>query len=217
MIKSLLLGCLLVLATTNSYAQKYYDFNKRSGKWEISFILQQTDDTDFEFDTDITLDVEEQIGWGFQFGYNIDQHWNLSFAMDSYKADYDTSGVVDEDGNPSDFRHEMDSFSGQFNGTYHFMTGRFTPYVEAGLGWTYLDSNVSNGRYYYSCGIYYCSYRSDSYDDSSFSYHTGVGLRYEFGNRAFIRGSLARRWIDLSSASGTPEVDYLRVEIGTMM
>jgi opacity protein-like surface antigen len=217
MTKNLLLGCLLLLATANSSAQNYYDFNKRTGKWDISFILQQTGDQDLEFNDNIKLDVEEQIGWGFQFGYNFDQHWNLSFAMDSYRADYDTKGIVDEDGDPSDFRHEVDSFSGQINGTYHFMKGRFTPYVEAGLGWTYLDSNISNGRYYYSCGFGYCSYRGDSYDDSSFSYHTGLGLRYEFGNRVFIKGSLARRWTDLSKASGTPDVDYFRFEIGTLL
>jgi opacity protein-like surface antigen len=208
--------CLCLIATTAS-AQEYYDFNKRSGKWELSLFIQQTGDQTVDFTDTLSLDVDSQTGWGFQFGYNFDQHWNLSFAVDSYKADYRTRGIVDKDGNPADFTHEMNSFSGQFNATYHFMTGRFTPYIEAGLGWTYLDSNISNGRYYYNCGFYYCYYYGDTYDDSSFSYHTGAGLRYEFENKVFIKAGYAIRWVDMDSPNNTSDVDYGRIELGFLM
>ncbi len=217
MIKAIIIPFFLLVFAADSLAQQYYDFNKRSGKWEVIFILQENGDQDLDFSNNVSLDVEEQIGWGFQLGYNLDQHWNLSFAFDVSQPDYKTRGVVDEDGNPANFNHELDAFTGQFNATYHFMSGRFTPFIEAGLGWTYLDSNVSNGRYYYSCGFYYCRYYSDSYDDSSFSYHTGAGLRYEFDNKVFIKGSYARRWIDINKASGTPDIDYIRFELGFLM
>lgn len=214
----LLIIAISVLAfAAHSSAQQYYDFNKRSGKWEVMFMLQQNGQQDLDFGNDFSLNVKSTTGWGFQFGYNLNQHWNLSFAFDVARPNYRTRGFVTEEGQPANFNYELDSFSGQFNGTYHFMTGRFTPYAEIGLGWTYIDSNISNGRYYYTCGVFYCAYRSDSYDDSSFSYHAGAGLRYEFGNRVFIKAGIARRWIDMSDSSGTPDMDYARFEIGTLM
>jgi hypothetical protein len=217
----ILTASLLAFASTSAaQQQQYYDFNKRGGKWEVMFVLQQNDDYTLDFNKDVSADIKDQLGWGFQFGYNLDQHWNFSFAFDVANPDYRTRGLVDENLQPTDFTHESDTFSGQFNGTYHFMAGRFTPYLEAGLGWTYTDSNVSDGRYYYTCSPYYpfyCGYGSESYDDSSFSYHTGVGIRYEFGNKLFVKAGIARRWIDMSKASGTPEQDYARFEIGTLL
>jgi hypothetical protein len=41
--------------------------------------------------------------------------------------------------------HRLSHFTGQVDGVWNVLEGPFTPYLQAGVGWTHLDSNVSYG------------------------------------------------------------------------
>jgi opacity protein-like surface antigen len=101
---------------------------------------------------------------------------------------------------------------------WNFTDGPFTPYVQAGIGWTNIDSNVADGPPTTGCWWdpwwgYVCRSSYSTYDDTNFSYGAGVGLRYEFGygQRTFVKASYNIQIID---DRADPEYDIWRLEIG---
>jgi opacity protein-like surface antigen len=91
--------------------------------------------------------------------------------------------------------------------------------VQAGLGWTYIDSNVSDGRPTTGCWWdpwwgYVCADFYDTYDDNRFSYGAGAGLRYEFRNGMFVKGSYNLLELDGEGNGADPSFDLWRLELG---
>jgi len=118
----------------------------RADSWDISVSAIFQDSKSIGSDRGSSLDVDSEIGYGFNFAYNLSN--KLSFGMDFefLKPDYKAT-LVDDAGVRDDvvISHNMSQFNGRFKGTFNLMEGPFTPFFEAGLGWSYFDSNVLNG------------------------------------------------------------------------
>lgn len=208
-----------LVAVSHAQAQSFAGLNKeRAGRMETTIGVNQLNAWDVSGDQGSGLDVKSDQGWNFGFGYNFDNHWNLAFAVD-YNDPKFSATAVDEDGDSVNINHRMSVYSGQVNGTYHFLKGAFTPYVQAGLGWTYLDSNVSSGRpstgcwwtwYGYVCSSYY-----NTFNSTEFSYSAGAGVRYEFNRNIFIRAGYTSNWIESGDAS--KRLDMGRLELGFLL
>ena len=74
------------------------------------------------------------------------------------------------------------------NAIWHLMDGPLTPYVGAGLGWTWIDTNVPTGPPVTGCWwdpwwgyVCYTDYPTKTTD--AFSYQAILGVRYEFNPR----------------------------------
>lgn len=209
----------LLLMGAGAQAQSYLDAKKRVGTKEATFLVNYISDLQIDGKGGAGVNVSDDLGWGFGLGYNLDNHWNLGFAFDSNHSDYKAT-YVDGDGNANSLNHRLSTYSGQFNVQYNFSEKAFTPFVQAGLGWTYLDSNIANRPPVTSCWYdpwlgYICNTYSSTYSDNSFSYNTAVGLRWDFARTMFVRGSYGIRWVDLSKASSTPDMSVVNFEIGT--
>lgn len=191
---------------------------ERAGHWDFTLMAANSSGTKFELNDDSEVDTDGNWGWGFSFGYNFDNHWNLGFEM--AMNNNSRFSLSERPGLQDDVNGKMDSYRGQVNATYHFLEGSFTPFIVGGIGWQYTDTNVikslSNGCVWYPWYGYVCGTFANTYDDTSFSYNFGAGLRWDVTEGIFLRGSYGRQWIQFSKTNGTPYANIGRLELGFM-
>lgn len=207
----------LALVAMSAQAQWVSSATQRAQKWETTIGFYGTSSESSDGLNGSMLDVDSGYGIGFSIGYNMSQHLALRFDGSWSRADYDA--VLDtEDSGLVEISHELSLFNGQFNAVYNFFEGSFTPYVQAGLGWSYIDSNVSDGAPTTGCWWdpwwgYICAPFYSTYSDTNFSWNVGAGLRYEIGRNMFVRGGWEQTHIDGGSGAD-PTFDAIRLELG---
>ena len=191
----------------------------RGGKWEGTLQLIGNSSESSNGDFGSSLDVKSNIGIAGGLAYNLNSHFAIGFDASFIKPKYTAVFATEEDGLVT-VKHRMSVFSGQFNGVWNILDGPFTPYLQASIGWTYIDSNVSDGPPSTGCWWdpwwgYVCRSFFSTYDETSLSYGAGAGLRYEFDNRTFVKGSYNYQKVDVSGGAD-PSFDLWRLEIGWM-
>ena len=214
--------CATLLWSSYSHAAVVKVRGERAGHWDASFFLnyvggesQGQKNNPFEGYSK----VDNNMGWGLGFHYNFNAHWNLGFDMAFNNPDYQVqfnAANPGEEPNLTYVDHTANRFDGQINGQYNILSGSFTPYIQAGLGWTYMDSNIVKSLSYYCNGFYYypyCRTYANTYDDTSFSYNLGLGLRWDVSDAIFLKIAYIQQWVD-SSDSPSPQTG--RAEIGFM-
>lgn len=214
--------CLLVIALTPNlgYSQKA---TFRKGTADSSFVIKYQASNGIQYPEGSSVDFGSDYGWGLRVGYNHTSKFNASFQFDWASVPYTALlQPADDSSTVQTIRHKSDQWSGMAKGTYHFSTGRLTPYIEGGVGWVTIDSNIASGESSSGCwwlpwGPVVCDTWQYSYTDSSFAYELGVGLRFEPNPRTFVRGSIARKWVDTDFASTTPDYYTAQIEIGAMV
>ncbi|MGE0621640.1 MAG: porin family protein [Pseudomonadales bacterium] len=205
----------LLAATVASAAD-----SDRGGRWEATFQILGSSSESSNGENGSSLDLDSDTGWGFGFTYNFNQHLAVGFDAAFLSPDY-TAVVVPDGGGTVTVDHEADIFNGAVNGTWNILPGNFTPYIQAGIGWTYVDSNVVDGLPSTGCWWdpwwgYVCANFYDTYEDTRFSWNGGVGVRLEFQNDFFLKGSYNKVWVDGGQNSSDPDFDMWRIELGWM-
>lgn len=195
------------------------NYTKRSGKMESTFKLIYAQDASFDGQGGSTLDTKSDVGWGFSLGYNLNPHILLSYDFSSISPSYQAN-VVTDDGATVPIKHKMNVYDSQFNVAYNVLTSSFTPYVQAGLGWSYVDSNIASGPPGTVCWWdpwwgYVCDGYQNTYNDTRFSYNAAVGLRYELPNHLTFKLSYKQGWVDLSNSEDFSVGSY-QLEIGSI-
>lgn len=193
----------------------------RGKKWELSLGMIGTSSESDSAVNGSSIDFDSAVGWSFGAGYNLTSKLSLGFTGSFVRPKYSATYNTDEDGLVT-LDHKASIFNGHFNGTWHFMEGPFTPFVSAGLGWTHANSNVSRGPPVTGCWWdpwwgYVCRNYYSTYKDTQFSYSVGAGLRYDFENDWFVRGSINRLQLDGNGEGVEPKFDSWRLEVGWMV
>jgi len=223
-IKRLTLLLVLIALSTSVHAQRFNQKNIfdgiRHGQWEASLLAQYQNGTDASNAEGAALDIDNGWGWGFTIGWNWTEKWNLAYKFTLVKPDYSAT-IVPEDPElpPQTLNYTMSKYAHQFNVTYHFLKGPLTPYVQAGAGWTKLDSNVldrppTTGCWWDPWWGWICSTTWSTYDTTRFSYNVGLGLRWDVNGALFLRGSYNREFVNLKNTD--MDFDTLSLEAGFM-
>jgi opacity protein-like surface antigen len=188
--RNLVLAMLLIAVPCISTAQ-----STRSQNWEVSVSAIFQDSKSIGGEGTSSLDIDTETGFGVNFAYNLNSRLAIGMDFEFLNPDY-TAVLVDENGVLPDIviDHEISQFNGRIKGNFNFTEGPFTPFVEAGLGWSYFDSNVADGPPTTGCWWhpwwgYICENFYSTFDDTLFSYGVGAGLRYEFIGGSFIKAS----------------------------
>lgn len=212
---------LLCAGSAATFAAPYQDWEpQRAGRWETALQARYQDYDTLEFNDAITLDPDASWAAGFSIGYNFDQYLNLSLEVFGDEADY--SGTYDAgSGRFGHIDGSLDNSTGQFNVTYHWFDSAFTPFISAGLGWTYIDSHIIKNWSGYECWYhpwygYACGDVYNTYDDTVFSYNAALGMRWDISEQFFLRGSVGRQWLYMDDTSSHPTIDFGKLEIGMM-
>mgnify|MGYP001820383796 FL=1 len=192
----------------------------RTGKWEWSIAAIYQDSADSGAEGDSGLDVDGELGLGFNFTYNFSNKLSLGADFEWVRPDFTATLISDEDPPQSTtINHTLTQFNGRFKGTWNMIEGPLTPYLELGLGWSYFDSNVADGPPITGCWWhpwwgYICSNYYSTFSGTEFTYGGALGLRYDMRGGMFWKLSVNHYILDIGGAGADPELNAARLEIG---
>lgn len=218
-----LLLVLLALSTTveaQRFNKKKIHDNNRERTWEVSLLTQYQNSSSETNEGGSTIDIDSSLGFGLGVGWNWTEKLNLSWRFSVNKPDYSATIVPeDPDQPPININYKMDRLASQFDLTYNFFSGPLTPFVQAGIGWTKLDSNIPDEPPSFDCWWdpwwgYICFEEWSTYKTSKFTYNLGLGLRWDINRAFFMRGTYNKEFISLEN--GTKSFDTLVLEGGVM-
>lgn len=219
---SLLICTVLCSIASASHALVFRTPGSRAGTFDVSIVARYQDSANYNFNDGAKAHTDSSWGWGFDFGYNFTDHFNFGFDLSADSIDYSATFMPSWlPGTTARVDGQLDTYTAHFNATWNFLRGPVTPFVTAGVGWTYVDSNFSNGPPQIGCWWdpwfgYVCANFQDTKDETDFSWSAAVGLRWDVTDTVFLRGSVGTMWVDLNHASGTSDVNIGKVEIGFM-
>ena len=103
-------------------------------------------------------------------------------------------------------------------GTLNFLEGPITPYVEAGLGWTEIDSNIQDqppltGCWWDPWWGYICDTFYSTYSKSQESFSGAAGLRWDIDNGLTLKAAYGVLNVKASRASGDANFEMYRVDL----
>ena len=206
--------CALILSTPGlAQAQSY----SREGSFEFSFagLYQDAEEADAGGGSIISLD--EGFGLGIGLGYYLTDRLIVGGDVEWLAPDY-TATLINDNGGTSQFDHELDQLNFRFKGAYYFLEGPFSPYVELGAGWTWVDSNVADGPPIVGCWWhpwfgYICDDYYETFSETSFTYGGALGLRYRFVGDTVLRLSYNNYEVDGSGDAPDPTLNAARLEV----
>ena len=213
--RTLLIAALALTMPALAFAQTN---RANSWEWSVAAIYQDSASSGAEGGSNLKLDNE--LGFGLNFGYNFTNKLALSGDFEWLRPDF-TATLVEDAPTPSSttVRHTMSQFNGRIKGTLTFLETPLSPYVEAGIGWSYFDSNVADGPPITGCWWhpwwgYICENFYSTFSSTEFSYGGALGLRYILRGGMTLKLSVNQYWIDVGSAGGDPELNAARLEFG---
>lgn len=167
-----------------------------------------------------SLDVKSAWGFGFAFDYHFNERFSLGADLDFLRPDY-TAVLVEDAIAPvqTTINHELSQFNGRIIGTFNMMDGPLVPYIDAGFGWTYVDSNVADGPPITGCWWhpwwgYICSNYYNTFSSTETTYGAGLGIRYEIRGGSFIKASYNYWKLNSGGASDDFNLASARLEYG---
>ena len=189
----------------------------RAGTWDVGIHLIDTGSETLSGDRGSAIDVEGELGWGFSSLYHFNNRLALGVEFSWVKPNYLATRVLENTLQTDTLRAELGVFNMQAKGVYHFLEGPLTPYIEAGLGWTDIDSNIISGPPTTGCWWdpwwgYVCDTFFDTYSETRTSMSAAIGLRWEMSPAAVMKASYGTLEIDTARAIEKASLDTFRVE-----
>jgi len=188
----------------------------RADTWDFSIMTRYSWSQDFTGDNGETLSLSDDLGWGFGFGYNISDSFNLGLEFLWHSFHY-TANLVSED-DPSvttPYSNVMDTSAFVFTGEYTIGKKRLMPYLSGNLGWMAVNTNItagiSSGCWWYPYYGYVCSAYPETYGSDEFTYGLGLGLRFQMTPGSFLKIGYEHSWVDINSYDGN---DVMRIDVG---
>jgi len=188
----------------------------RGGNWDFFLPLAYIDSATVKGENGSSVDLDATMGWGFGFGYNFNDHFNLNGMFTWSQRNYKAT-VVNTDGTNQKYNNTLYSSTFGVNGIYYLLSGDITPFVSAGIGMTYLDSNIQNGPASGSCWYdpwwgYVCNNYVPTKTQYDVSYNAGIGVRFDLSRQFSLQPSYNKMWVDINKSSGTPDFDIWRLD-----
>jgi opacity protein-like surface antigen len=139
-------GLLLAMAASAAQAEPLMRPSNRMGFWDFTIQTRYTTAHDFDGAGGSTLSVEDDLGWGFGVGYNINERLNIGGFVSWRTLDY-TATIVNQD-DPLDKQHYsgwLDTGNFAASAIFNLLPKAFTPYVQGTVGWALIDTNIPSG------------------------------------------------------------------------
>ena len=176
----LLAIAVFTLTASSAHAQLRLAPSGRTGTFELGGVIQwfsgdSANGTVRGANGDLELD--DLVGGGMNFGYNINEHLNINTDLTFSNADIDffaPQGSLHDD---------ADFFAWTVNLDYYILPTRFTPFLTAGLGFLYMDNWYDS---------WYCCY-TPSFDtaipisETDFLWNVGAGLRWDVADNIALK------------------------------
>jgi opacity protein-like surface antigen len=212
-----LIGATL-LSTVASLAAAEIRTTDRVQRWDLSIETRYTDSRVFDGPQGSSLRLEDDLGWGFGFGYNLNERLRLGMLMSWRSINYDATFFNNADlTTPLYYGGWLDVGTFAATAQFNLLPKTFTPYVNGGIGWTLIDTNIvadySAGCYWDPWWGYICNGYTSTYGTDTASFLLGVGARFEPSEAVFIQIGYERGWLDFDNNDGN-YFDMIRVDLG---
>lgn len=214
-IAGLILGIIMAAAAQAQSFRVPSNNDGRAGDWEFTIQLQTNAADTYNGKQQTSIRLNQRTGFGFGAAYNLTEHFSLgadlNFSSPRYTA---TIQPQEEREAAQSFQNRADIVTGQFKGTWNILKSSLTPYIEAGGGFTFVDSNVRDTQVPVTCWYdpwYGTVCNTSSYNDTNFSYGGAAGFRWDTKNSMVLKLSINTLTIDTSD---DPTINSIRFEIG---
>jgi opacity protein-like surface antigen len=163
------------------------------------------------------LDFDSDIAWGITGGYNITNRFWVGGEWTWSSPDYHLTRPLDPPSLINRIDAEADISTILLKFAFNFLEGPITPYVEGGIGWVNVDSNVANGPPTTGCWWdpwwgYMCTSFYDTYSDTRDGWEVGVGIRWDLSDSMAVKGSYGETTVDTNHAVKDPVFNQWRLE-----
>ena len=214
----LLCAIVLLFAVANSAWGKtqLFDPSDRTGTWELSIQTRYTGSRDYDGEHGSSLSFDDDLGYGFNVGYNINERFNLGASASWRTVGYSAHVVSADDPEKTlDYTDWMDTANLAFNAVFNVLPKRFTPFLQGAIGWAMVDTNVPSdveGACWWdpwwgeTCVTYV-----DTYSEDAVSYGLGAGLSCQVTDLWSVRAGYEKLWVD---AGASDDFDIARLDVG---
>jgi len=181
--------------------------NTRADRWEFFLSPMLTNAKVLQFDNGAEADINKHSSLGFGFGYNMNKHIELSLVFAAGNANYTGTRIADDSAKtPEKFTANLHTSKMDFAFTYNLFDSALTPYLSANIGSTYIDSGVPTGNITTICWWdpwwgYVCGPSAQTYTSTEINYGAGIGLRYDFNRKLFMKGGITKNYLDINSSN----------------
>ena len=212
--KKVLIAIAALGLSTTAFAQ-----NDRGGMWEFGVLLFNQSSISLDGADDTFIDVDDALAFGVGLAYNFNNHFSLGGELSWSSPDY-TAIIIPDDGVgvPEQINHELSVFSYSIKGTFNLLDGPFTPYLDAGIGWANVDSNIASeppvtGCWWDPWWGYICDTFYNTYDKTQEFYSAALGLRWDLDNGMTVKGSYGIQELDTSRTTEDASLEMIRLEL----
>ena len=120
-----------------------------------------------------------------------------------------------------DVRGEYEYFTPRVNLNYYFSTGQVVPYVRAGIGYAFIDTNIPTGQVEVGCwwDPWYgqiCTTWQSTRSADAFTYGAGLGLRWDASDSLSVKFAYEKHWVDIDTADSAPDPDQFKIGVSVM-
>lgn len=212
--RRLMLPLILLIVVSSANAQSR---GERAETWDIGVQASYLGSNTLDGEQGSSLSIDSEWGFGLWGTYNFTNRLALGFDINWTQPRYEARFIPEDDPDPVTISTRLDIFSIQGRGVFHFFEGPLTPFVEAGIGWTNVDSNVSssppiNGCWWDPWWGYICRPFYSTYQENLLSYSGALGLRWDINPYYGLRAAYGLMGFDSSSRSENGDFDMARLE-----
>jgi opacity protein-like surface antigen len=211
---TLLAGCLV---SHEALSQDSETTSERG--WEASIGLLYQSAENIGFTGGAFLATEDDIGVVGAIGYRFNPKLDLVFGFESATIGYElTRQSATTPGTTQQIATDYEAFTPFVKFNYNFIDRSLMPFVSAGIGWSFIDTNIPTGNTSFECWWdpwwgYLCGEFAQTKTTKAFAYQLGAGARWTFNDTYGMRLEYQKQWLNLSRAVGTPSFDQLKLTL----
>jgi len=206
----------LALFAAPAFAQLRADTNE----WSLDLFIVGS--KHYVFEGGASARNDGGAGIGLTLTHNLNDHFAVGLDATLSEFDY-RAGVAPGAGNAAaGFQSEgnMESAGLRFHATWNLLARPVTPFLTAGAGVVFLDTNLESEPPANACWIYpwygeVCSDKAPKSTLARFTYGFGGGVRYDLPrDLGFIRAFVGGEWIQISEALSPVGYVQFRADFG---
>jgi opacity protein-like surface antigen len=208
----LMLVCAAALAAwqTAGAQSQYGQLSGMRGDWEFRVGPVWMDSKTVDFNGGSQMHLDSNTGFKIGTGYYVTDQLIIGGNFSYSQGDFNGTVASGTPGVSAHLENGRSDYSTlMFDATYLFLPGAIKPFVSAGMGWTWVNTNIASGPPQSGCWWdpwwgYVCSSWQPTVGNSSFAYQVGVGLQVNFSHSFNIAAAVKETWIDIHNSTGTP-------------
>ena len=184
---------------------------ERTGKTELYGIGQYLHSEDISFNSpvggpDVKLRMDDTGLGGFGVAYHFNDYLSLRGDFMFGSATFHGTVPTETGGR---FNVNQDAFiqTGRLDLDYNILNRRFTPFLSAGIGYQYIETELKNLPPVDACWWdpwwgYVCGSGQPYAWQTDFTWNAGAGLRWNITDNLVVKAMVGGNWLEYSGAHG---------------